>query len=272
MMGIMRVDICNSREKIMHKAKSLVKGFTLIELLVVIAIIAILAAILFPVFARARENARRTSCLSNLKQVGMGIMQYTQDYDETYPNYGTLVGTSEVAPLWTAMTEPYLKSTQVLRCPSSPLGPSSSLGHYGANVLVLKSARGMGNVYEPGLKLAQLNFPASTYMVMDSGANRVIPWGSTLSVRNGSDAHYLPGVGAMEPPPASAVSAAYQDDYQRGRHFLGVNVTYADGHAKWVKSSTVYRQATLCGAWCQWRGDNLPVSVSAFNPYSPSQP
>ena len=60
-------------------------GFTLIELLVVIAIIAILAAILFPVFARARENARRTSCVSNLKQIGLGIMQYTQDYDERYP-------------------------------------------------------------------------------------------------------------------------------------------------------------------------------------------
>src|SRR5689334_5202516 len=60
-------------------------GFTLIELLVVIAIIAILAAILFPVFARARENARRASCQSNLKQIGLGIMMYTQDYDETFP-------------------------------------------------------------------------------------------------------------------------------------------------------------------------------------------
>ena len=66
------------------------KAFTLIELLVVIAIISILAAILFPVFARARESARRTSCLSNLKQIGLGIMMYVQDYDETYPRYETL--------------------------------------------------------------------------------------------------------------------------------------------------------------------------------------
>lgn len=63
------------------------KGFTLIEILVVIAIIALLAAILFPVFARARENARRTSCASNLKQIGLGIMQYTQDYDERMPPF-----------------------------------------------------------------------------------------------------------------------------------------------------------------------------------------
>lgn len=245
-------------------------GFTLIELLVVIAIISILAAILFPVFARARENARRTSCLSNLKQIGMGIMQYTQDYDETYPNYGTLVGTSEVSPWWTGKVAPYVKSSAVLKCPSSPLGTESTFTHYGANILVLKAARGVGNAYEPGLKLAQVNFPASTYMVMDSGALRVIPWGTTQSVRSGSSNHYLPGVGSFIEN--TAVSEIYQDDYQRGRHFLGVNVTYADGHAKWVMSSTVYRQASLCGAWCQWRGENLPVTVSAFNPYAPSQP
>lgn len=245
-------------------------GFTLIELLVVITIISLLAAILFPVFARARENARRTSCLSNLKQIGMGIMQYTQDYDETYPNYGTLVGTSEVSPWWTGMTAPYRKSAAVLRCPSSPLGQESSLGHYGANVMVVKSARGMDNIYEPGLKLAAVNFPASTYMIMDSGALRVVPWGATLSVRSGSGDHYLPGVGATVSAPA--VTAAYQDDYQRGRHFLGVNVTYADGHAKWVKSSEVYREASRCGANCQWRNANKATTVSAFNPYAPSQP
>ena len=74
------------------------KGFTLIELLVVIAIIAILAAILFPVFARARENARRTSCLNNMKQIGLGFMQYTQDYDEKYPPNMPETGTPDGAP------------------------------------------------------------------------------------------------------------------------------------------------------------------------------
>src|SRR3954462_467000 len=86
------------------------QGFTLIELLVVIAIIAILAAILFPVFARARENARRTSCLSNLKQIGLGIMQYTQDFDETLPVYDYPPNGTHG---WSNAIEPYLKSAQI---------------------------------------------------------------------------------------------------------------------------------------------------------------
>src|SRR4028119_1048011 len=95
------------------------KGFTLIELLVVIAIIAILAAILFPVFARARENARRASCQSNLKQIGLGLMQYTQDYDEKYPlfneNPGGPGNNSPARPNWTQIIQPYIKSTQLFR-------------------------------------------------------------------------------------------------------------------------------------------------------------
>jgi prepilin-type N-terminal cleavage/methylation domain-containing protein/prepilin-type processing-associated H-X9-DG protein len=93
------------------------QGFTLIELLVVIAIIAILAAILFPVFARARENARRSSCQSNLKQIGLGILQYAQDYDETMtPGYQN--GSGNVGP-WHGLIQPYVKSIQIFRCPSN---------------------------------------------------------------------------------------------------------------------------------------------------------
>ena len=84
------------------------QGFTLIELLVVIAIIAILASILFPVFARARENARRTSCSSNLKQIGLGILQYVQDYDELYPRRTIGPGGGNGAT-WANITQPYLK-------------------------------------------------------------------------------------------------------------------------------------------------------------------
>ena len=97
-------------------------AFTLIELLVVIAIIAILAAILFPVFARARENARRTSCLSNMKQMGLGVIQYTQDYDEKFPQrYWGDAPSNELrqANSWRRVIYPYVKSAQLFSCPSN---------------------------------------------------------------------------------------------------------------------------------------------------------
>lgn len=110
-------------------------GFTLIELLVVIAIIAILAAILFPAFAKARENARRSSCLSNMKQIGLGLMQYAQDYDETYPvsyYYGVFDGGDATGiSQWSGYTQPYLKSLQVFVCPTDPtkgLAPTNFTG------------------------------------------------------------------------------------------------------------------------------------------------
>ena len=109
----------------MKKPKT--QAFTLIELLVVIAIIAILAAILFPVFARARENARRSSCSSNLKQIGLGIMQYAQDYDEKFPmrQYdGTSFGQ---AMSWRRTTLPYTKSTQLFTCPSNTATNASGI-------------------------------------------------------------------------------------------------------------------------------------------------
>src|SRR6187551_568249 len=115
------------------------RGFTLIELLVVIAIIAILAAILFPVFARARENARRSSCMSNLKQIGIGFMMYSQDYDEKYP---LSFSYRPVAPdtgtwgsnasgyywFWYQLIYPYTKSFQLFRCPN---GDQSGYGYSG---------------------------------------------------------------------------------------------------------------------------------------------
>jgi len=111
------------------------RGFTLIELLVVIAIIAILAAILFPVFARARENARRASCQSNLKQIGLGFMQYMQDYDETFPvsEHAYVLPTGQ-ASVWDLLIQPYVKSMQVLQCPSDPT-PGVNVPGFGANAV-----------------------------------------------------------------------------------------------------------------------------------------
>jgi len=94
-------------------------GFTLIELLVVIAIIAILAAILFPVFARARENARKANCQSNLKQIATGVMMYAQDYDEMLPKSARYITSTDLYT-WPSMIAPYLKNTDVYTCPSAP--------------------------------------------------------------------------------------------------------------------------------------------------------
>ena len=109
--------------KLQQKRKR--RAFTLIELLVVIAIISILASILFPVFARARENARRTSCMSNMKQMGLGIIQYVQDYDDTYPQaywYKNNAGDSGGYMQWSGMIQPYVRNTQLFVCPSDPNG------------------------------------------------------------------------------------------------------------------------------------------------------
>src|SRR3954471_9579763 len=101
------------------------RGFTLIELLVVIAIISILAAILFPVFGRARENARRSSCQSNLKQIGLGIAQYSQDYDELMVPVEVSTASTDA---WQMLLQPYLKSEQIFACPSN-----TSTGHVRSN-------------------------------------------------------------------------------------------------------------------------------------------
>ncbi|RYG65392.1 DUF1559 domain-containing protein, partial [bacterium] len=158
----------------MHNVNSTIRqqrGFTLIELLVVIAIIAILAAILFPVFGRARENARRSSCQSNLKQIGLGIMQYVQDYDERLP--GATDGTGGVSQFggWmyydvfgrpatfrpaNGSIFPYIKSTQIFVCPSDSTGQTAGNSYAINSCLVDRVATAVAPFkFKPGLSSAQ---------------------------------------------------------------------------------------------------------------------
>ncbi|RYX83408.1 DUF1559 domain-containing protein [bacterium] len=161
-----------STQIIANRSKLVNNGFTLIELLVVIAIIAILAAILFPVFARARENARRASCQSNMRQIGLANLQYAQDYDEIY----CAAYHSGPYAAFNQLLQPYVKSTQVFRCPSdaapdSAISPTWSAYNgvapfhtsYAANVRL-----GRDNAEQ--LHLAAVAQPATTVFFTDAGS------------------------------------------------------------------------------------------------------
>ncbi len=242
--------------------QSVKRAFTLIELLVVIAIIAILAAILFPVFARARENARRTSCLSNLKQLGLAVMQYTQDYDEKYPYALTSVPTDANTPggvwfaniwAWHQTLNPYHKSMQVAVCPSGDGRYSTRpyQGQYGANLQLLPYGH---NAPVPApVSLAAVAATANTYMLMDSGVYGMAAYGQAITATSTGN-QYLPGAGDVGTTNCTAADSFQNSDCQSGRHFGGVNVAFADGHAKWLKTAVVVQEAkkiapNLYGAW-----------------------
>jgi prepilin-type N-terminal cleavage/methylation domain-containing protein/prepilin-type processing-associated H-X9-DG protein len=198
------------------------KGFTLIELLVVIAIIAILAAILFPVFARARENARRSTCQSNLKQIGLGILQYAQDYDELMVRSNGLDASVPAgAPTggrssWDMAIQPYTKSSQLIVCPSDSISATmdmSSIPGYAANSRRSYSMTQNTN----GIALAAINAPALTVALTERD-NR---FAATDSWFFYSDISYLGR--------RNSASDVLANPY---RHLGTTNVLYADGHVK----------------------------------------
>ena len=185
------------------------RGFTLIELLVVIAIIAILAAILFPVFARAREKARQTSCLSNVKQLALGIHMYAQDYDETLTaNQNVVPG--QPTEYWFDVIQPYVMNRQILECPSSrtqPVGYGWNYPHGGYRL-------DLGHQ----VHMADVTYPAEFMLFGDSNPARY-RWLYCAP-------HWPDGI---------------HDDTNMvaTRHNEGANFGFADGHAKWMRTSSI---------------------------------
>jgi len=192
------------------------KGFTLIELLVVIAIIAILASILFPVFARAREKARQTACLSNMKQIGLSLQMYAQDYDETYPRYQFGAGPDY---FWRDGILPYVKNSQLFTCPSRRT--TGWNGTYGAS----SSSYGFncsGKGYD-GQSMAYGEDPSRTIIV-----------GESYNVHKYSPYYDL----ALTV--AQCVRMSNDNTSNSPPHNGGENDVYADGHAKWISSSALF--------------------------------
>lgn len=235
------------------------QGFTLIELLVVIAIISILAAILFPVFARARENARRASCSSNLKQIALGVLQYTQDYDEKFPLYNSnsAANATPSNPYgWADAIQPYLKSTQIFQCPSestsalvgaagSPFAGQSDptqVGYtdYSYNARLSLTDNGFLSVTSQ----ATLTQPTLTVLNCDdySWLSMSFDWGCNVAAACDNPGVYSPGLAQI----GNGTKA-------NNRHLSGANFSFADGHVKWYKSA----------------GDNTNYMANVYNSITP---
>lgn len=232
-------------------------GFTLIELLVVIAIIAILAAILFPVFATAREKARQTTCASNLKQVGLGWLQYTQDYDETVP-----VGNAHnFGQGWAGPVYPYIKANGVYQCPDDSTiatDPNHTVMSYAMNE---NFAFGTGYITQP-LPLSQFGSPSLTVALFEvqgfqtqtinqtTTTETVSPVGGGTCTKEplwGKPYLTMAGVVGINPCGSSAwgdvnggtTNGTPPSEIMSARHTGAANYLLTDGHVKWIRPELV---------------------------------
>lgn len=280
------------RKKCMRRSAP---GFTLIELLIVIAIIAILAAILFPVFAQARDKARGAACLSNVKQIGLAFMQYIQDYDEELPcGYKTTGGGSG----WAGQLYPYVKSTKVYVCPSdTSMTPVCSYGMNSNLAPLLNGANTQTGIYIN--KMVQPGRTVYLFEVYGSGATSACSWnpqtefnyqqsGMGLSAAGGHSSPTGMGTGQNYDPlgacggftDANALTYAlgtferYATGYPqnmttnaggyimftgpKGVHEDGSTYLFCDGHAKWAMASQIWAGSTnqLTGTGCGGSADS----------------
>jgi prepilin-type N-terminal cleavage/methylation domain-containing protein/prepilin-type processing-associated H-X9-DG protein len=251
-------------------------GFTLIELLVVIAIISILAAILFPVFGRARANARRASGLSNLKQIGLGLQQYIQDYDGRYPPHVTErqgtqyfgvtdTGPDSVAPFSIrAKLQPYVKSIQLFKDPSAPDWPTPATGGWHVTDYGFHLNESSYNSISPSV-YTQYYTTNPTFGFNENTLDSVIQEPAKFIVsgdtsRPAQGASYNPSRGGLYPFEAGPANWIDVNKHELGtfpfdggipyttgqaaptpRHLGGTNFLFADGHAKWYKLEQTWR-------------------------------
>lgn len=233
------------------------RGFTLIELLVVIAIIAILAAILFPVFAQARDKARAAACLSNVKQIALGVQMYTQDYDETLPHqqadYADFLSAA-AGPNWAKGIQPYMKNDQLYKCPSAPLEPRNPTAptprnSYQGNAVVLSRT---------GVALARIPAPTDIVFCQENFFSWLVAWNRPAQVNLNPPQfqywHLIDCRPQFAGPPQVSPGCAEQ---YNSRHFGGGNIVFCDGHAKYMNFRSVRSGHFGLVPDEGWRGDQV---------------
>ncbi len=273
------------------------RAFTLIELLCVVAIISILAAILFPVFAQAREKARQATCLSNDRQLGLALLQYVSDYDDQFPaGLGQVRGERMWAGEgWAGQCFPYYKTPDIFRCLSDAQGASDEPNYvvsyaYNVNLVAVPGEEDDENgPPPPGVMLSALNSPARSVLLFEvsgvlanlsslrEGADRGgIPGRNYSACGNGLDDRlyaqrdwstrtenqYATGyLGGRLPPDLSVTQFASP----KGRHSDGSNFLLSDGHARWLLGANVSSGLNAAAPFCFQ--DNRPAQLGCAGQY-----
>ncbi|WP_395141757.1 DUF1559 domain-containing protein [Armatimonas sp.] len=273
-------------------SRSFHRGFTLIELLVVIAIIAILAAILFPVFAQAREKARQTSCLSNNRQIGLAVMMYAQDFDEQFCPSRISLGVNDGNPRqdpWSLLIHPYVRNIGAYGCPSDQTGGSKNVAVpnwcpagiatiVGANrfdntrrsmntvaTLVGGAGDSPGGTMAPnwGASQAAIDKPASTIIITERFEGRGLCHAGGVHYHGPGD--FVGGAYQPSIQPGLSVQIVSPDalfrylptaqrtaNNDKVYHAGGFNSIFGDGHAKWMRYTQTYKMQGNLVQWSMW--------------------